>query len=62
MNELLANPAIHAALISAAGTIAALAAIALSKLLHKLVAKTETKVDDEALEAVEKALKDEAKK
>lgn len=60
MNELLNNPAVLSGLASAAGTLAALLAVAFSKLLHKLVLKTETKADDAVLAAIEEAFKKQA--
>ncbi len=58
MDELLKNPAVHEALLYAAGTGAALLLALLGKLLHKLVKSTVTPLDDELLDAAEKGIKD----
>lgn len=54
MNELLANPVIA----SAAGTLAALVLAGAVKLLHKVVTKSENKLDDKIYDAVVAAFKD----
>lgn len=56
INQLLANPAVAAAV----GTLVALAFAGAVKFLHQVVAKTENKLDDKIYDAVVAAFKDSA--